>query len=321
VNPRQPRLFNDPKEAMTEQTRTENDSALQFATERAKPETLTLKRGTADEAQVIALQKGQELHSVKKLLDAYLPKPERREGTTVLSDPDSFVAFVKRNANPDTVIYVDVSGPSFVAVFDHDAAGPDGAESARWGRHRATYAAELSDEWEAWTRRENGQLSQGDFADFIEARALDLLDPTEAGEHPAKDLAARLALELAEPAKVIAASRGLKLRAEVNVTEAVTLESGETELHFAEKHVGTDGQQVKVPSAFLVGIPVLKGAPRDVLLARLRYRRAQGQPRVTWAVSLHRPEDVMRAAVDEVVAIVREGTGAVVLKGSPAPAR
>ncbi len=308
---------------MTDHNRTETAAALQFATERAAPQIITVKRGDAAEAQVIAIQKGQEIHNIKPFLDRYLPRPERREGTTTLTDPESFTAFVKRNASPDSVIYVDVAGPSFVAVFDHDAAGPDGESTARWGRHRAAYAAEISDEWRAWTKRENGQLSQSDFAEHIEARALDLLDPgdAEVKSQPAAELAERLALKLASPAEVIAASRGLRLRAEVNVGEAVTLESGEAELHFTEKHVGPDGQPLKVPTAFLVGIPVLKGAPRDVLLARVRYRRVQGAPRVTWSVALHRPEDVMRAAVDEVVALVKAGTSVEVLKGSPAAAR
>ena len=80
---------------MTDHNRTETDAALQFATERAAPQIITVKRGDAAEAQVIAIQKGQEIHNIKPFLDPYLPRPERREGTTTLTDPESFTAFVK----------------------------------------------------------------------------------------------------------------------------------------------------------------------------------------------------------------------------------
>lgn len=318
MNIRQPRLFHEPqKEPMTYHNRTENDAALQFATERAKPEILTLTRGTAAEAQVLVTQKGQELHSVKKLLDAYLPKPERRTGTTTLTDPDSFVAFVNRAKNPHSVIYMDEKAPSLLAVFDHDERGEDGTATARWGQHRALYQVEISDEWRAWMKADNNSLSQRDFAELVEERALDLLDPAEAAGDPTVALAAKLGLKLSAPGEVIEASRGLKLRAEINVGEAVTLSSGETELHFTEAHRGVDGQPLLVPTAFLIGVPVLKGAPRDVLLARLRYRRVAGQPRVMWLVNLHRPDEVMRAAVGEVILDVAARTGVEVLKGAP----
>ena len=86
------------------------------------------------------------------------------------------------------------------------------------------------------------------------ARGLDdLLDPDVPGigDRPLA-LAAKLGVTLATSAEVVTASRGLKLRAEVNVSESITLASGETELVFGEKHTGADGSALKVPSAFLI---------------------------------------------------------------------
>lgn len=299
--------------------RTENDAVLQFATERAAPQVVTLTRGDDSAAQVLVAPKGAELHSVKKLLDAYRTRPERRAGTTTLADPESFVAFVNRSKNPDTVIYVDDASksPSCLAVIDHDARGPDGASTARWGQHRALWPMEISDEWKAWTNANNAGLAQRDFAELMEDRALDLIEPADVARDPTVVLAQRLGLKLSTPAGVIAASRGLKLRAEVNVGEAIALESGETELHFTEVHRGVDGAALVVPTAFLIGVPVLRGAPRDVLLVRLRYRRVQGQPRVVWCVNLHRPDEVLRIAIDEVVRDISARTGVEVLRGKP----
>ncbi len=303
--------------------RTENDAIIQHAIERARPEIIDLLRGDSGIAHALVVPKGSEVRSLKPLLDEYLPQPERRRGTTMLSDPASFTAFVKRAANPDSLIYCDDTSakPVFVAVLDHDAQGPDGATTARWQQHRATYAVEISDEWAAWTKADNNALTQRDFAELVEDRALDLLDPTDAPGDPTVALAEKLGLTLATAREVIEASRGLKLRAEVNVGEAIVLQTGETELHFTEVHKAADGSALKVPPAFLIGVPVLRRAPRDVLLVRLRYRRVPGQPRVAWCVNLHRPDEVLRNAIDEVAATIARDTGVTVLRGSPPAAK
>lgn len=333
MKPWQRALLNEqPKGPKTveDKNRTENDSLIDAVKEFVEPRALQLTRGAEDAAQVLITPKGFDVRSVKPLLDEYLPKPERRRGTTVLTDPTSLIAFVNRTKNADSAIYVDdVSRePSITAVIDHDARGEDGTETARWGQHRAFHRIELSDEWKAWTKVDNTALTQRDFAEIIEDRALDLIDPAAVEAVPATDttpavarnavldLADKLGLTLATTAEVIEASRGLKLRAEVNVGETITLSSGETEIHYSEAHKGADGAALKVPSAFLIAVPVLKGAFRDVLLVRLRYRRASGQPRVSWCVVLHHPDEVQKHAVAELVERVRTETGLDVFRGA-----
>lgn len=321
MNPSRNLFPNDPKET-TPMERTENDAIIQHAIEHAKPSTLFVTRGTSAEAHVVVIPKGMQAQSVKGLLDEYLPKPERRIGTTTITDPASFSAFVNRAKGDSTVVYVNEKRDpnTITAVFDHDAAGPDGVESARWGQHRAQYEVELSDEWAAWMKAHTGgALSQRDFAELIEDRATDLLDPDAVPGDASVELAARLGLTLATAREVIEAARGLKLRVNVNVGEAITLASGETELHYTEKHTDADGNPPKVPSAFLIGVPVLKGAPRDVLLVRLRYRNVPGQPRVLWAINLHRPDDVLRNAVNEVVTTIERDTGVPLFRGVAPP--
>lgn len=321
MKPWQRALLNEqPKGPKTveDKNRTENDSLIDAVKEFVEPRALQLTRGAEDAAQVLITPKGFDVRSVKPLLDEYLPKPERRRGMTALTDPSSFIAFVNRSKNPDSVVYVDdvSKAPSLTAVFDHDERGEDGVATARWGQHRAFHAIELSDEWKAWTKADNTGMSQRDFAELIEDRALDLIDAASVPDgDPTLGLTKKLELTLATTAEVIEASRGLKLRAEVNVGETITLSSGETELHYTEAHKSADGQALKVPSAFLIAVPVLKGAPRDVLLVRLRYRRVSGQPRVAWCVVLHHPDEVQKHAVAELVERVRSETGLDVFRG------
>ena len=76
-----------------------------------------------------------------------------------------------------------------------------------------------------------------------------------------------------------------------------------------------------MPTAFLVAIPIFRGEPRDVLLARLRYRRAPQAARILWTLSLHQVDDVLRGACREVVTRVQEATGLPVFTGAAPKAR
>lgn len=265
-----------------------------------------------------ALPQGMRLHSIKLLRDEYLTVPERREGTVNLSSVEGFTDYVNRQKRPESAIYAEPGDkPALVAVLDHNPAGPEGTG---WGRDRATYAFPLSVEWRAWKKAHGELVSQSEFAFFMEERAADIVEPSALDmTHPAVVLAARLGAVLSTPAEVVAASRGLKINAEVKVSESVVLESGESEIAFSERHVGEGGVKLRVPSAFLIGIPVFRGEPRDVMLVRLRYRRSEGG--VKWCVSIHGADDALQVAFDETVKRVREATELPVFIGSPANAR
>lgn len=302
---------------------TENGALLKFLSDFAQSEPLDFTRGTADAATVHLVPKGMAVFDPKKILDQYLPAPERRTGTTALADVASFGAYVNRHKRPETVIFADLDAggtPTLECVFDADAEGPAGAG---WNQHRATYAFPLSSEWQAWRRAHGQAQAQGDFAAFVDERAADLLDPEALAEDTApRVLAGRLGVQLAQGAAVIAASRGLRIRAEVDVTEVVSVSSGETELTFNERHKAEGGAgALMVPSAFLVGIPVFRGEPRDAFLVRLRYRRQPQAARILWTLSLHQADEVLRAAVQEVVERVRSATGLPVFFGAAPKAR
>lgn len=297
--------------------RTENDAIIQHLTENYEPHAVQIERGDANRTEILAVPKGMEIKSLKGFLDQYLPAPERRKGSTQLADIDSFCAFVNRQKGDATVIYATPGEhPSLTCVFDHDPAGPEGAG---WAQHRATYTFPLSAQWAAWRKAHGEAVSQSAFAQFIEEHAIDLIERPDPAPVPciALDVVDRMGLALAAPSEVMKASRGLRVRAEVNVSEAVVIESGETEVSFVEKHSGAGGEKLTVPSAFLIGIPVFRDEPLDVVLVRLRYRR-QDQ-RIVWTPSLHAPDEILSAAFKSALDRVREATGVPVFLGS-APA-
>lgn len=302
--------------------RTETDALAEQLRKATTPQVVAVKRGTADEASVLLTPAGMSITPLRGILDAYLPRPVRRAGTTVLHDLPSFLAAVARARDEGTAIYVSGHSLKAVAIFDHDHAGPDGEATARWASHRAELAIGFSPAWQAWNRVHGESLSQTDFATFIEDHVVDIVDPMELdAEHPVLALANVLGVAPAARAEVVAASRGLRLRAEINVAESITLESGETELVFGEKHTDANGGPLRVPSAFVLGFPLFEGAIRDVMLVRLRYRRAQGAPRVHWTATIYQREEVRATAMRDLVRFIAEETGAPVFLGDPPPDR
>lgn len=297
------------------QKRTETDALAEQLRVAYEPRTIPVVRGSHDSASALLVPQGMTVQSLKPILDAYRAVPETVRGTVTLADLASLVHYVKEHLTPATRVYVSPNG-QVVAVLDDDT-----VTSPAWREHRATLALERSPAWCAWRRAHGHAQSQADFAALIEDQALDVLDPTLKVADDVRALAIRLGIALATPDEVIAASRGLKLRAEVAVSEAISLASGETELVYTEQHKSSDGAPLRVPTAFAIGVPVYEGGPGEVMLARLRYRRVPGQPRVSWTVTVHDIERIEREALRELAVKIAEDTGASALIGAPAEAR
>lgn len=70
----------------------------------------------------------------------------------------------------------------------------------------------LSDEWKAWSARSLATLTQSAFAEFLEDRAVDVIEPKRASASTS-ELCAALDLALASPARIMELSRGLAVAA------------------------------------------------------------------------------------------------------------
>lgn len=305
---------------------TEADAVARLASRAFEPRVVDLTRGGPDAAPVLLVPAGMELKSIKGFLDQYLPRPVRRAGTTLLHDLPSFIAAVTRVRGESSAIYLDTSKGTATAIIDHDEAGEDGEATARWQGHRLAVTITHSVAWREWGRVHGGSMSQGDFAAFIDDRLPDIIDraalEAASPDNPLLALMQTMGIEPAGAAQILETSRGLRLRADVNVTERVSPTTGESELIYAEAHNAADGTVLRVPTAFLIALPVFDGAPRDVMLVRLRYRRVQGQPRVNWTATVYQREDVLAQALRELADHIAEKTGCTVYLGeAPAPAK
>lgn len=268
---------------------------------------------TVDDAQFMSVPGGRKLQSIKPFIDEFAAAPDRKKGTAVLANLESFCAHVNRFKDADSVVFADVDTPKpeLVAVLDYHKAGEGGP---RFGHHRSAYRFPVAPEWEAWNGVSGTSLSLGPFAEFLEERILDVLDPLAAGVATV-DMAKALGITLATPQKILTLSRGLSVHVNSRVTNARNLSSGEGTMAFETSHEDETGAPLAIPGGFAIAIPVFKNQPLYKLSVRLRYRVSAGA--VTWTMMLQRPDLAVQDAVAEALAKVAKETGLAVLSGRP----
>lgn len=276
----------------------------------------------------VAMPSGVKLQSLKPLFDEWLMVPERMKGTTTLFELESLAAYINRHKRDESVVFIDDSDPlkpSITVVFDaHEpesvrlqaAEGADGQEpSPGWQEFRAAYSFPMTPEWEAWHGTADKWLSQTAFAEFLEQRIDEVLDPSEAGEAATK-MAERLGFALGTPTKLLEVSRGLQLRVNQNVVNAQNLSTGEIQVLFEEKHEAAGGGPPKVPGGFAIIVPVFRGGALYRIPVRVRYRTESG--RIMWQLLPHRLDRVFANAIEGAAEDLRAKTAVPVLRGKPA---
>jgi uncharacterized protein YfdQ (DUF2303 family) len=255
-----------------------------------------------------------DLRSVLHFYDEYRTKPMSRLGTARLGDLASLIEHINRFKDTDSVIFADTNrtSPAITAVLDYHKAGATG--EPRFGNHCSHYAFPVSDEWKAWTGKSGKEISQGEFAEFIEAHIIDVIENTD-GSPSAKMFAEKCGLTFATPAQVMELSRGLSVNVEGKLAQSINLQNGVKQIQFTESHTGENGAPLKVPGAFLVGIPVFRAGSRYQVCVRLRYRK-QGAS-LTWIMELWRYEEVFDAAIRDACDEVKDATELPLLVGIP----
>lgn len=269
----------------------------------------------AEIGQYAVVPNGKTLVSVKKFIDEYRTQPERRAGTATLSTLASFIDHVKRFADEHTAVFADVDNrknAQLVSVLDYHE--KTAAGQPRFGQHRGVYKFPLSDEWHAWNSGADNPMNMAAFAQFLEDRIMDVLDPTAGGD-TIKEFAVNLGITLATAQRLMELSRGLAIRVEAKVSQAVNLSSGEGQMTFSESHGTTDGGAIKIPGGFAITIPVFRNGPLYKIPVRLRYRVQQGS--VVWWYSPQRIDRVWDHAITEACDTVADETERQLFYGKP----
>jgi len=265
--------------------------------------------------QYAVVPKGKELRSLKPFIDEYRTRPERRTGTATLSTLASFIDHVKRFYDEHSAVFADVDNrknAQLISVLDYHE--KTAAGKPRFGQHRGVYKFPLSDEWNAWNSGADSPMPMAAFAQFLEDRIMDVLDPTAGGD-TIKEFAINLGITLATAQRLMELSRGLAIRVEAKVSQAVNLSSGEGQMTFSESHGTTEGGPIKIPGGFAIAIPVFRNGPLYQIPVRLRYRVQQGS--VVWWYSPQRIDRVWDHAISEACDTVIAETGRDLFYGKP----
>lgn len=304
------------------------------------PETITLHHpldGTQAPVVVLSTDKGMIIKTIDELFNPYRSQPLRRQGTAEMKDLKSFINHVKRFQDEDSALFgiPDKKAPALLSVLDYhqkvnievsDADGMVTVEKTasprpRFGGHRTTYKFPLSPEWSAWTAKDGDAMEQGEFAAFIEERALDILPaPIFAGDLSAADqelkrLADLLNGRFAGPERMMELSRGLSIYEASRVVNVTNIASGEGQVVFMEEHQDGEGRPIAVPNLFCIGIPVFEGDVPYRLVVRLRYRK--NGSRIVWFYQLYRHDLVFNDAFNNACLRAQTFTGLPLFIGQP----
>ncbi len=289
------------------------------------------------------------LHDLRPFQEPWRTRPQFRTGTAVMVDLNSFVAHVNRFQTPESALFAngDRTAPAILAVLDyHDrlnvVAQPYSADEdgdvvnpvtlvaqpgplPRFGKHRTLYNFPLSDEWVAWHARNKKQMTQTEFAEFLEDRLADVTDPPDGTALGGADqavtdqfsqLARLLGGTFANPQKLLELSRGLTIHSSAKVKNATNISSGVSQIVFEEEHRDEQGAPVTVPNLFMLAIPVFKSAEERFRVAvRLRYRKKEQS--LVWNYDLYRTETIFDVAYGEAIKFAANATGLPLLVGAP----
>lgn len=236
--------------------------------------------------------------------------PKRRKGTATATTLASFIALVERHKDVHSVLFARTSwpDPGLTAVFDyHERNG-----SPRFGEHRARYAFPVTVEFAAWIGSNRKWLGQAEFARFVEERIADLSVPLDSEVAEFEPLFRQ---KFAVPTDLVDLARGLEVNVGRKVKNAVRLQSGEASVSFEEEHTTARGEPLHVPGLFMLRLPAFVDGQLVSIVARLRYRVADGA--ILWSYDLYLWEEILRRRVVTDFATAATQTGLLAIEGAP----
>lgn len=222
-------------------------------------------------------------------------RPRRKTGTYQVHDADSFVTYLDKHGDDQSEVWADATRATVVGVLNAHEVAVSG-DAARWEDHLVTYAAILTEGWKAWVAANGKLMSQAEFAEHLEDRSIDIVEPTGA--------------DMLEIAQTFKATIGVKFES------SKMLSSGEAQLEYRETVDAVAGKagRMDIPQTFALALRPFEGADPYKVTARLRYRITDGTLRLSYR--LDRPEDVLREAFLGVVDQIAARIDLPVLRGS-----
>lgn len=216
-------------------------------------------------------------------LEQFQEAPSRTRSMLTFVSLDSAIAYINRFKDEGSQVFLKKGGV-FDAVLDYSK--PD---APRWGHHVAKFLPKDSDRWQVWQGANRRNMSQRDFALFVEDNVGDFLAPSGG--------------EMLDIARTLEAKKG------VNFKSGIRLENGDVSLAYEETTVAKAGVkgELEVPSQFTINVPVLQGDSPRAVECRLRYEIREGA--LVFTVEIIRLAYLLELVTREIAATVKNETG------------
>lgn len=231
-------------------------------------------------------------------LEEMLPAPVRKRGNVITTDTDSFIFYTKKHGSlDDCTVYADIdteaSKCGLVAVInDH------GADKAQWQDHRCNFTPKLAVEWSRWIGKNKSQMTQTDFATWLEDNLGDVVGVPG----------------MPTGAEILAMALGFEANSDKRLRSKINLQNGGVQFEFVEDETKDTRTSMKVFERFTLALPVFDGSISAYQIeARLKYREKSGV--LSFWYELIRPDRAFKQAVDEELTKIKEATGFPIIKG------
>jgi uncharacterized protein YfdQ (DUF2303 family) len=275
--------------------------------ENIKPQLQSVEVGTEKSAQVLLIPNGMKAEGIKKYLDEYKEKPDRRIGFHTADDIGAFIDITNRFKDEDSVIFAKATysensfKADFKTIFDFHNQGGNNTH-ARFGDHGVIYEFPISKEFSFWIGNNAKLMCQEEFSLMLEERVCEMASPTP--EDSAK--IANLKPKIADPIEVLELSRTLEIYSSDKINQAYKPQSGERSVKFTTEHSMANGAPVSIPDFFVISVPIFRGGDTVRVMVRLRYRKKEDK--ILWAYDLYRADNVFQEAFDDAILNVRAAT-------------
>ena len=230
------------------------------------------------EELLFAVPEGMKVEKLPRLRDL----PNRIKGSLKVVEVKSFIDYWQKFSSDKSVILANLEQEEFRAVFDYHE--PD---KPAWLDHTCILKCQTSTEWRTWFRKNKSMFSQVDFAEFIEANAIDIINPSAA--------------DMIEVAMTLQANKKVKFNS------GVRLDNGQIQLGYHEVIEGSAGAkgQLKIPDKFSLALRIFQGGDKYDVECHLRYRINDGDLRFFYQII--RPERLLEDAFNLVKEQVEKG--------------
>jgi uncharacterized protein YfdQ (DUF2303 family) len=230
--------------------------------------------------------------------------PKRVDQRVTLLEAGSFIDYVNRFKDKDTLIFSDVSesGVTFKAILDYHQPPEEKqglTAKARYCKHVATFNAVETPEWKVWGRNNRVIMTQLEFAEFLENNLQLFVEPKGA--------------ELLELVRTLHGHSNARFNTSLRLDNGAYSASYEEDVSI-KGSAGSKSGDIKLPPEIAAGFAIFQGAEPYKIKARLKCRIVDRQLKLYFE-TIQLP-NIVRDSIMLLVKQVSTKTGIVPLLGA-----